>query len=208
MKKTIFTFIVCFMTALAVRANYMPFYSDAIPNEALGVYQTVGQLKVYDSPVDNAKEKFCLKIDYNADMPEGVFAAFVPEKQLSFLYVTDVDEGWVEVLYDKNKNLRGWVKLDDQFLFSSWMTFYNLYGRKYGLKLMKDLPSDYKVLKSAPEDGAQVVSRINYPTKINLTALRGNWALVSVLDMDKTPKTGYLKWRSADGEIYAFPEIK
>ena len=48
----------------------------------------------------------------------------------------------------------------------------------------------------------------NYPQKIKLTALRGNWALVSVLDMDKTPKTGFLKWRSADGEIYAFPEIK
>ena len=63
------------MTALAVRANYMPFYSDAIPNEALGVYQTVGEIKVYESPQDNAKEKFCLKIDYNQDMPDGVFAA-------------------------------------------------------------------------------------------------------------------------------------
>ena len=208
MKKKLLTLIICIMTALAVRANYMPFYSDAIPNEALGVYQTVGEIKVYESPQDNAKEKFCLKIDYNQDMPDGVFAAFVPEKQLSFLYVTDVGEGWVEVLYDKNNNLKGWIKLSDPFLFNSWMTFYNLYGRKYGLKLMKDLPSDYKVLKSAPEDDAQVVSRINYPTKINLTALRGNWALVSVLDMDKTPKTGYLKWRSANGEIYAFPEIK
>lgn len=208
MKKKLLALIMFTLTALVVRANYMPFYSDAIPNTALGVYQTVGEVKVYDSPQDNAKEKFYLKIDYNQAMPDGVFAAYVPEKQLSFLYVTDVDEGWVEVIYDKNNNLRGWVKLSDTFLFNSWMTFYNLYGRKYGLKLMKDLPSDYKVLKSAPEDNAQVVSRINYPTKINLTALRGNWALVSVLDMDKTPKTGYLKWRSANGEIYAFPEIK
>ena len=196
------------MTALAVRANYMPFYSDAIPNDALGVYQAVKEIRIYDSPQDNAKEKFCLKIDYTKDMQDGIFAAFVPEKQLSFLYVTDVGEGWVEVLYDKNNNLKGWIKLSDPYLFNSWMTFYNMYGRKYGLKLMKDLPSDYKVLKSAPEDNAQVVSRINYPTKINLTALRGNWALVSVLDMDKTPKTGYLKWRSAEGDIYAFPEIK
>ena len=188
MKKKIATLLICIITALTANANYMPFYSNSIPDNALGVYQTVGEIRVYDAPQDNAKEKFRLKIDYNADMPDGVFAAFV--------------------LYDKNKNLTGWIKLSDPFLFSSWMTFYNLYGRKYGLKLMKDLPSEYKVLKSAPEDDAQVVSRINYPTKINLTALRGNWALVSVLDMDKTPKTGYLKWRSADGNIYAFPEIK
>ena len=207
MKKKLLTLLMMLITALSVNANYMPYYSDAIPNDALGLYQTLNEVKIYDSPSSNAKEKVYLKWDYN-DMPEGVFAAFVPEKKLSFLYVTDVDEGWVEVIYDKGKNLRGWVKLDDPFMFSSWLTFYNMYGRKYGLKLMKDLPSDYKVLKSAPEDNSQVVSRINYPTKINLTALRGNWALVSVMDMDRTPKTGYLKWRSSMGEIYAFPEIK
>lgn len=207
MKKKILTLLMILITALSVNADYMPYYSDAIPNDALGLYQTLNEVRIYDSPSSNAKEKMYLKWNYN-DMPEGIFAAFVPEKKLSFLYVTDVDEGWVEVIYDKGKNLRGWVKLNDPFMFSSWLTFYNMYGRKYGLKLMKDLPSDYKVLKSAPEDNAQVVSRINYPTKINLTALRGNWALVSVMDMDRTPKTGYLKWRSSMGEIYAFPEIK
>jgi len=185
----------------------MPFYSNSIPKGALGLYQTTGDVAIFDAPSEGATEKFFLKVDY-ADMQEGVYAAFVPEKELSFLYVTDVDEGWVEVIYDKDNNLRGWIKLEDRFLFNSWMSFYNMYGRKYGLKLMKDLPSDYKVLKAAPEDEAQVVSRLNYPQKIKLTALRGNWALVSVLDMDKTPKTGFLKWRSATGEIYAFPEIK
>lgn len=192
---------------LTVCAGYMPYYSNAVPNDALGLFQVTETVKVLDEPKESAVEKFEIVLDYK-NMQEGVFAAFVAEKELSFLYVTDVDEGFVEVIYDKDKNLRGWVKLDDRFMFSSWMTFYNLYGRKYGLKLMKDLPKDYQVLRAAPEDDSQVVSRLNYPQKIKLTALRGNWALVSVLDMDKTPKTGYLKWRSADGEIYAFPEIK
>ena len=195
------------ISALTVWAGSMPFYSNSVPKGALGLYQTTGDVVIFDAPSDSAAEKFLLKVDYT-DMQEGVFAAFVPEKELSFLYVNDVDEGWVEVIYDKEKDLRGWIKLEDKFLFNSWMTFYNMYGRKYGLKLMKDLPSDYKVLKAAPEDDAQVVSRLNYPQKIKLTALRGNWALVSVLDLDKTPKTGFLKWRSATGEIYAFPEIK
>lgn len=185
----------------------MPYYSNAIPKDALGLFQTTGELKIYDAPADTANEKTILKFDYK-DIPEGVFAAFVPEKELSFLYVTDVGEGFIEIIYDKDQNLRGWVKLEDRFLFNSWMSFYNLYGRKYGLKLMKDLPKEYQVLRAAPEDNAQIVSRLNYPQKIKLTTLRGNWALVSVLDMDKTPKTGFLKWRSADGDIYAFPEIK
>lgn len=194
-------------TALSVWAGYMPYYSNSIPTDSLGVFQVTETLKIFDEPTENATEKFVLKFDYN-DMPEGIFAAFVPEKQLSFLYVTDVGDGWIQVLYDKDENLRGWIKVEDKFLFNSWMTFYNMYGRKYGLKLMKDLPESYKVLKSAPEDDAQVVSRINYPQKIKMTALRGNWALVSVLDMDKTPKTGFLKWRDSNGAIYAFPEIK
>jgi hypothetical protein len=207
MKKQIITLMAILTTALTVWAGYMPYYSNSIPNQALGVYQVTDTLTIYDVPDDKAKEVFVLNINYK-DMQEGVFAAFVPEKNLSFLYVTDVGDGWVEVIYDKDKNLRGWVKLEDKFLFSSWLTFYNMYGRKYGLKLMKDLPEVHKVLKSAPEDDAQVVSRINYPQVIKLTALRGNWALVSVLDMDKTPKTGFLKWRDSNGAIYAFPEIK
>ena len=47
-----------------------------------------------------------------------------------------------------------------------------------------------------------------YIKQIKLTAIRGNWALVSVFDIDKTPKTGYIKWRSDSGIIYAFPNIK
>ena len=49
---------------------------------------------------------------------------------------------------------------------------------------------------------------MNIPQQIKLVVLRGNWALVSVLDMDKTPKTGYIRWRSDDGVRYFFPVMK
>ena len=49
---------------------------------------------------------------------------------------------------------------------------------------------------------------MNYPQKINLNVIRGNWALVSVFDLDKTPKTGYVRWRSDNGVRYFFPDIK
>ena len=46
------------------------------------------------------------------------------------------------------------------------------------------------------------------PQKINLTAIKGNWALVSVFDIDRTPKTGYVRWRSPNGVKYYFPAMK
>ncbi len=58
------------------------------------------------------------------------------------------------------------------------------------------------------DDGARTISTINQPKKINLNIIRGNWALVSVMDLDRTPKTGYVRWRSEDGVRYFFPSLK
>ena len=142
-------------------------------------------------------------------MPDSVFALLLNEKHLGFLYVSDIgDDGWVEVIYDKKTGAKGWVNTEDRFQFLPWLIFYNMYGRKYGLRLLKDAPEEIEVLKARSEDLSQTVATIRYVKQINLTAIRGNWALVSVFDIDKTPKTGYLKWRGQDGTIYAFPNIK
>jgi hypothetical protein len=63
-------------------------------------------------------------------------------------------------------------------------------------------------LRAKTEDNSQIVARINHPQFIKLNVIRGNWALVSVVDIDKTPKTGYIRWRSDDGIKYLFPNIK
>ena len=137
-----------------------------------------------------------------------MFSVLINEKKLGFLYVTDIsDEGWVEIIYDKRTGAKGWVQTVDQMQFLPWRIFYSLYGKKYGLRLLKDVPDDIEVLKSKPEDLSQIVAKINYVKKIKLIAIRGNWALVSVMDLDKIPKTGYIKWRETDGSIYIFPNV-
>ena len=73
---------------------------------------------------------------------------------------------------------------------------------------MKDTPEEIENLYAKSEDGSQIVSKLRYVKQLKVTAIRGNWALVSAFDIDKTPKTGYLRWRSDDGTIYAFPNIK
>ena len=138
-----------------------------------------------------------------------MFAFLQNEKKLGFLYVSDIgDDGWVEVIYDRHSGARGWVLTEDRFQFLPWLSFYNMYGRKYGLRLLKDAPDEVEVLHAKSEDLSQNIGKLNYVKQIKLTAIRGNWALVSVFDIDKTPKTGYLRWRSNEGVIYAFPDIK
>lgn len=202
--------IICMMFMLPVFADVMPFYIDSIPNYAIGMYQTGENIKIYSEPEANSNVIKSFDFSYKPDsMPDGMFALLLNDKQLGFLYVSDIgDDGWVEVVYDKHTGARGWVLTEDRFQFLPWLSFYNMYGRKYGLRLLKDAPEEVEVLHAKSEDESQNVAKLNYVKQIKLTAVRGNWALVSVFDIDKTPKTGYLRWRSNEGKIYAFPNIK
>lgn len=198
------------MFMLPVFADVMPFYINSIPKDAIGMYQTGENITIFSEPEANAKTIKKFDFSYNPNsMPDGMFALLLNEKKLGFLYVSDIgDDGWVEVIYDRHSGARGWVLTEDRFQFLPWLSFYNMYGRKYGLRLLKDTPDEIEVLHAKSEDLSQNIGKLNYVKQIKLTAIRGNWALVSVFDIDKTPKTGYLRWRSNEGVIYAFPNIK
>ncbi len=202
--------IICMMFMLPVFADVMPFYINSIPKDAIGMYQTGENITIFSEPEANAKTIKKFDFSYNpSSMPDGMFALLLNEKKLGFLYVSDIgDDGWVEVIYDRHSGARGWVLTEDRFQFLPWLSFYNMYGRKYGLRLLKDTPDEIEVLHAKSEDLSQNIGKLNYVKQIKLTAIRGNWALVSVFDIDKTPKTGYLRWRSNEGKIYAFPNIK
>ena len=208
MKK--FLIFLSMLICIPAMADTMPFYVDSIPKGTLGLYQTDKEVTLYSEPEIKSNQIKKMEFSYNPEtMPDGTFAFLVNEKKLGFLYVSDVyDDGWVEVIYDKRTKAKGWVKTADSMQFLPWLNFYNLYGRKYGLRFLNDVPEELKVLKSKSEENSQIVSKLNYIKQIKLTAIRGNWALVSVFDLDKVPKTGYLRWRGDDGIIYAVPNIK
>ena len=208
MKK--FILIILTMFFIPVFADTMPFYTDSIPKDAIGVYQTGENITIFSHPEANSHVLKTFQFSYNPEtMPDGVFALLLNEKKLGFLYVSDIgDENWIEVIYDRQTGARGWVQTEDRFQFLPWLSFYNMYGRKYGLRLLKDAPDEIEVLHAKSEDLSQNVAKLRFVKQIRLTAVRGNWALVSVVDIDQTPKTGYLRWRSNDGVIYAFPNIK
>lgn len=191
-------------------ADVMPFYMDSIPGDAIGMYQTGDSITIFSHPEANSAVIKKFDFSYKPEtMPDSVFALLLNDKKLGFLYVSDIgDEGWVEVIYNKQTGAKGWVQTQDRFQFLPWLSFYNMYGRKYGLRLLKDAPDEIEVLHAKSEDLSQNVGKLRYVKQIRLTAIRGNWALVSVVDIDQSPKTGYLRWRSNEGVIYAFPNIK
>ena len=208
--KKFFIVILLIFLGLPAFADTMPFYTESIPKTALGLYQTDKEITLFSQPDANSQIIKKINFSYNPEtMPDSMFAVLINEKSLGYLYVTDLeDNGWVEVIYDKRTGAKGWVQTIDQMQFLPWRNFYNLYGKKYGLRFLKNTPNDLEVLRAKPEDLSQIVSKINYVKQIKLTVIRGNWALVSIQDLDKIPKTGYMKWRNSDGTIYAFPNIQ
>lgn len=178
---------------------------DIMPERVLktpgwGVYQASNVMTFYESPNETSKildTINCSSVENLGDL----FLVYIPSKSLGFMEVTDETEDWVQVK-------QGWVKKDDPYKFLTWNNFYNMYGKKYGLYILKDAPDSVKELRSDSDENSQIIERINIPIKINLNAIRGNWMLVSVMDMDRMPKTGYIRWRSDDGVKYLFPAIK
>ena len=194
-------------------ANVVPQYVSIQQTNTLGLYQAPNEIMLYKEPSEASTLVHSIswigeKIFPESVRPQDLFVVYVPSKNLAYLAVTDETEDWVQVIYNNSTGAKGWIKKDDPYRFSTWVMFYNMYGKKYGLNLLKEAPDSAKDLHVATDDKSQIVGTINMPKKINLNLVRGNWALVSVMDIDRTPKTGYVRWRSDKGVKYYFPAIK
>lgn len=215
MKKLLLIIATLLLTPLYAYSanNIIPEYVSIENTQTFGLYQAPNEIVLYKEPAESSNIVHSISWIGSQIFPETVnpkdlFVVYMPDKNLAFLAVSDETEDWVEVIYNNTTGDKGWLKKDDPYRFMTWVMFFNTYGRKYGLKLLKEAPPEVKNLHSSTDDNSQIVGTINMPQKINLTAIRGNWALVSVLDMDKTPKTGYVRWKSDKGVKYYFPDVK
>lgn len=215
MKKLLTLFALLFGLILPVKADVMPYYVNNINTSSIGVYQAPSDIKIFKEP--NANSKLLLNVswdknNYNcADVSaSNLFVVYLPKKELAFLTVVDENdnEDWVQIVYNQNGNKLGWIKKDDEFRFMNWRSFFNLYGRKYGLYFMKDAPEESKVIYGNNVENAKSIGKITYPRNLQLNSAKGNWLLVIAFDIDRTQKIGWIKWRSISGEIYLFPNIK
>lgn len=215
MKKLLLTLTLLFGLILPVFSadNLIPEKTCLKYTNTIGLYQASDRIILYKEPNEQSELIYSIKWNKNGVFPDtltfdNLFVVFMPSKYLAYMAVTDETEDWVEVIYNNSTGDKAWMKKDDPYKFSNWITFFNMYGRKYGLKILSGAPDTIKDLKSSTDDKSQTIARVNIPSRINLNVIRGNWALVSVMDLDKTPKTGYIRWRSDDGVKYLFPDIK
>lgn len=215
MKKIFLSIILGLLLSLgnAFAKDIIPTSPTLINVHTVGLYQVGNDVKIYKFPDENSQILYRVRWNENDFFPseigpEKFFSVFLANKQLALINVVDIADGWVEIVFNNSTGETGWIKEDDPYKFMTWINFYNTYGKKYGLNLLKGAPNICKDIKSAPEDTAKTIDTINVPKQIHLNVIRGNWALVSVMDMDKTPKTGYVRWRSDDGMRYYFPAVK
>lgn len=193
--------------------NVIPDSTDKSKILTYGLYQVGHSIVLYETPDENSKIKQKIVWDKESIIPSDikksdVFYVYLEKQDLALMTVTDELEDWVEVIYDNKTGARGWIKKDDPYKFNTWLNFYSMYGKKYGLKILKDAPEQISYMYGTPEKTTKRISTINKPEMINLNVIRGNWMLVTVVDIDKTPKTGFIRWRSDDGVKYLFPDIK
>lgn len=214
MKRIILSVFLSLIFSLGVMAKDIIPTAPNIDNvSTVGLYQVGDDITIYKFPDENSQILYRVRWNSEEFFPEEIgdnnfFALFIAKKHLALVNVVDITDGWVEIVYNKKTGQTGWIKEDDPYKFMTWTNFYNTYGKKYGLNLLKGAPELCKDMRSAPEEKSQIVSTMNMPQRINLNVIRGNWALVSVLDIDKTPKTGYVRWRSDNGVRYFFPAVK
>lgn len=205
--------VLMFTIALpSVCADVIPKYTQNLHTKTYGFYQVSKLIQLHENPDENSKIIQTISWTQDKLMPEGlkyddVFSVFIASKELALMAVEDENEDWVKLVYDNKNNKSGWMKKDDPYKFMTWVNFYNSYGRKYGLKILKDAPESVYSLHADTDETSQVVSTLNHPEYIKLNVIKGNWALVTVVDLDRTPKTGYIRWRSDDGVKYLFPAM-
>ncbi len=214
MKKLFILIIITFLNINIVNAkDVIPIRPAVNQVNTIGLYQVGDDVKIYKEPSEDSQILYRVRWNNDEFFPDEIgfdkfFVVFLEKKALALVAAVDYTDDWIEIVYDNSKGLTGWIKRDDPYKFMTWINFYNTYGKKYGLVLLKSSPEFCKDIKATTEDNAKTISTMNYPKKINLNVIRGNWALVSVMDLDRTPKTGYIRWRSDDGVRYFFPDLK
>lgn len=210
-KNLIFLLIVAIGLILPANANILPRSTKDVAPEAIGMYQVPHHIVIYKKPDAKSDILYEANWDYKTfnssnGYADKIFSVFVQEKELAYVQVVDFTEDWIEVIYDKTTKKKGWIQAED-LRFMPWRNFYNIYGRKYGIKIFSDAPEYVKDIHSATIDDSQTVQTIRNPLKIKLTVVKGNWALITAIE-DNNGNTGYIRWRSDDGVIFAFPSIR
>ena len=217
MKKLILSFIFSiFLILPAFCTDYMPRYADSIRNFGIGIYFGNGKATVYSEPDENSE--VLAKMTWDADKvqindriadPKNVFAVFVPQNALSgFIALDEQGTEYIKILYDNQKGLSGWIKNSPDEKVFYWRQLFYKYGKTKGLYVFSDVSKEGRYLRLTPDDDGEISHKFVYPRYIRLQLIKGNWALLKVVDYDNEQKVGWFRWRNSDGSLNMYPDFK
>ena len=218
MKKVLIFLIILFFSFMPAFADYLPSHINKSFHYGIGMVSVKNEIPIYE--MSDLKRPLAALIKIENDKviirergvknPEitSTFVAYSKENNLALLSVeTDTDD-WFYICYDQKRKLFGWIKKDENVDFMSWEDFLNLYGRKFGVYVFNNMPEYYKKLYSQENEESTVVDTFNFPKHITLWLIKGNWMLVKISTYDGHLKTGWMRWRTENGTIMAFPDFR
>ena len=223
MKKFLFLVLIMFIfcTLNVARAEFMPAYTNSINHYGIGAAKITNLATIYEEPNLNSKViqriywndagNFLTEDKKDKENFSNIFLAFAPNENMAFLSAEDETDDWIKVCYNQKKSLFGWIKKENGKHGAKFYPYKDLffeYGKKYGIYTFRNLPPDYKSLHSSPNKDSQEVDNFDYAKYITPWLVQGNWMLVKVVTYDNKTKTGWFRWRSDEGRLYGFINIR
>lgn len=214
MKKVLIIFFIFFNLMLQVQAEVLPYYINSLRRYGIGYTSIKSPLVLRRTPDVEGEILETLNFDYNKNVSclvnktrcniDEIFAAYSESKKIALLTTLDETENWSLVCFNQAESpICGWVS-EKENKFYNWSDFFNIYGKKYGLYLFKDLQKKDKILYSAPLKQTNTTGSIELPRAISPWLVRGNWVLVKVHDFNNQMKTGWFNFRGDDGKLRLF----
>lgn len=218
-KKLIVSSIIMVMSVLSAFAiDRFPTSSKSIRHYGIGLLKMEKDFDAYIAPTEKSKKirHFALPVENKKSAivrdSRTVYNPYIVNMPSVGEFYTAIAEypenGWAQIYINQNGNQLGWVKIKDDSNFLTWKEFVYKFGRANGVKLMTDVPKTQFKLYSKDSEDAQVVEEFTYPEQVALRIIRGNWALVTVVDSGSVYKTGWFKWRTDEGKLRVFPKMK
>ncbi len=213
----LFTLLFICLTANISYAAYevSPLYSRSLVYTGIGFVKVPNELTIYRQPDLNSEVIHNLDVKkYTGDNVVETYdirdyvSIYRPDEDLIYLQVTSEDgSGWFEVIVNQQTGERGWV-YTNQDDFWTLRKFYDYYGRKNGLYLMRDIEAKYKTLYYGPYEAAKVKHAFTIVKHIKMIALKDNWMMVKITEFDNKCHLGWIRWRLDNGQITIFPIVK
>ena len=202
-------FLMLFLSAIA---DVIPYYFSSIKNSPMGFVFVKSPVIMRNLPQKEANVVEMVNFDFQNNVScfknneckiEEVFTTYLSDKKTAIMTAVDESQGYSLVCFNQKNGFCGWVS-EEENKFYTLNEFINIYGKKNGLYILKDLSKSEKVLYASNSIQTNSTGEIKLAHSIIPWLIRGNWILVKVVDLGYEKKTGWFNYRDENGKLKLF----